>query len=95
MLTVDKDRVLLIVSYHYLVYSQAAPEFIQRLRLRKLSYNYVMQLVHNVISLAHSYSTLFVGNLLLYLSWHCMRGIVVTCTLGKRTCMHELFTCGL
>ena len=49
VVTADKGRVLLIVGYHYLIYSQAAPEFIQHLRLMKLSYNYVMQPMHNVL----------------------------------------------
>ena len=42
------DNCLSVVGYHYLVYSQAAPVFIQHLCLMKLS-NYVMQLVHNCI----------------------------------------------
>ena len=48
-IAVDKGKVLPVVGYHYLVYSQAAPELIQHLCLIKLSYNYVMQLVHNVL----------------------------------------------
>ena len=31
VITVDKGRELLVVGYHYLVYSQATPVFIQHL----------------------------------------------------------------